>query len=195
MNLTSFTVSSFLRKKQVWSCDGSDCRPFQDSAGCCGMNVTRAGWHSWWPGPCALSLGSQHPLQSSQSLKRNVLEKRLPQCSSSMWFHVLRTCCCSTNTLNISVLLPSSQASKFQASKFWLHVSCALGFLSKWDSWTRWAPPSAVSTGRAQVEPQRSPWCLHHCSLWGRVPSIYCVSLGGWTVWTCSAWQAEQVKS
>ena len=43
--------------------------------------------HSWWPGICALSLCSQHPLQSSQSLKRNVVEKHLPQCSSSVLFH------------------------------------------------------------------------------------------------------------
>ena len=118
--------------------------------------------HSWWPGPCALSLCSQHPLQSSQSLKRNVVEKHLPQCSSSVLFHVLRTCRWSTNTLNFSVLLPSFQA----AADFQLHVSCALGFLSKWDSWPRQAPPSVVSTWKCQVEAQRSPWCLHHCSLW-----------------------------
>ena len=75
---------------------------------------------------------------------------------------VLRTCRWSTNTLNFSVLLPSFQA----AADFQLHVSCPLGFLSKWDSWPRQAPPSVISTWKCQVEAQRSLWCLHHCSLW-----------------------------
>ena len=78
---------------------------------------------------------------------------------------------------------------------FQLQVCCALGFLSKWDSWPRQAPPSAISTWKSQVEAQRSTWSLHHCSLWCGVPSIYCVSLWGGAVWTCSAWQAEQVIS
>ena len=52
--------------------------------------------HSWWPGIRALSLCSQHLLQSSQSLNRNVVEKHLPQCSSSVLFCVLRTRCCSS---------------------------------------------------------------------------------------------------
>ena len=95
------------------------------------------------------------------------------------------------NTLHFSVLLQISQT----AADFQLQVSCALGFLSKWDSWPRKAPPSAISTWKSQVEAQRSPWSLHHCSLWCGVPSIYHVSLWGWAVWTCSAWQAEQVIS
>ena len=84
-----------LRKKQVCSCDGSDPHAFQDSAGCCGVNVTRAGDTAGGQA-FVLCLCSQHPLQSSQSLNRNVVEKHLPQCSSSVLFCVLRTRCCSS---------------------------------------------------------------------------------------------------
>ena len=112
-----------LRKKEVCSCDGSGPRAFQDSAGCCGVSVSHAGDTAGGQA-FVLCLCSQHPLQSSQSLKRNVLEKCLPQCSSSVSFHVLRTHCCSMKTLNISVLLPSSQA----AADFQLQVSSALDF-------------------------------------------------------------------
>ena len=58
---------------------------------------------------------------------------------------------------NVCVLLLSSPA----AADFQLYVSCPLGFLSKLDSWTRWAPPSAISTwespGRRSEEPLVSP--------------------------------------
>ena len=50
-----------LRKKQVCSCDGSDRCPFQDSAGCCGMNVTHgdiAGGQAFMLCLCALSIRS-----------------------------------------------------------------------------------------------------------------------------------------
>ena len=61
------------------------------------------------------------------------------------------------NTLDFSVLLPSSQT----AADFQLQVSCALGFLSQRDSWPRQAPPSVITTwkspGRRSEEPLESP--------------------------------------
>ena len=89
---------------------------------------------------CSVSVLSAST-QSSHSLNRNVVEKHLPQCSSSVLFHILRPCRCSTNTLNFSVLLPSSQA----AADFQLQVSGALGF-SQMRFLNQVVPPGATST-------------------------------------------------
>ena len=96
--------------------------------------------HSWWPGIRALSLCSQHLLQSSQSLNRNVVEKHLPQCSSSVLFCVLRTRCCSSEHFK-HLCSPSKFSSCCCLSMF-----TVLWAFLKWDSWTRWVPPGATST-------------------------------------------------
>ena len=163
-----------LRKTQVCSCDGSDRHPFQDSAGCCGVSVSRAGDTAGGQA-FVLCLYSQHPLQSSLSLKRNVVEKHLPQCSSSVLFHVLRTRCCSRKHFK-HLCSPS----KF-SSCYWLSTPSfeCFGLFSNEIPEPGELLLAQPAHGIASVHAQRSPWCLHHCSLWGMVPSIYCVSLGG----------------
>lgn len=81
-----------LRTKQVCSWHWGNPRPFQDSAGCCGISAgDTASGHVLLGELCAIACTSIF-----SSLKRNVLEKHLPQCSSSVFFHVLRTCRCSS---------------------------------------------------------------------------------------------------
>lgn len=51
------------------------------------------------------------------------------------------------------------------------------------------------SAHRAQVDAPEEPLVSPPLFTVGGVPSVFCVSLRGWTVWTRSAWQAERVKS
>ena len=103
---------------------------------------------------CSVSVLSASA-QSSQSLKRNVVEKHLPQCSSSVLFCVLRTRCCSSEHFK-HLCSPSKFSSYCCLSMF-----TVLWAFLKWDSWTRWVPPGATSTwnslGKHSEEPLVSP--------------------------------------
>ena len=113
-----------LRKKQVCSCDGSDPHAFQDSAGCCGVNVTcagdTAGGQAFVLCLCALSICFSLLSLWTGMLWRSTCLNVVHLCCSVSW----GPAAVPVNTLNISVLLPSSQA----AADFQLQVSSALGF-------------------------------------------------------------------
>ena len=155
-HLLPFSVITFwvLRKKQsAWR---SDPRAFQYSAGCCGVKVTRSGdtvrGRAFVLCLHALSIHFSLLILRKGMLWRNTWISVFHLCCYS----VLRTHCCSSEHFKHVCFSKFAAAAEFQ-----LQVSSPLGFLSKWDSWTRWAPPSAISTrespGRCSEEPLESP--------------------------------------
>ena len=177
-----------LRKKQsAW---GSEPCAFQDSAGSSGVNVTRDGDTARGQAFAlclrALSIHFSLLILWKGMLWRNTCLSVFHLCCSVSWGPTAAP----VNTLNMSIFLSSQLLLTFNSK-----------FPVLWAFWASEIPePGELlqvqsARGRAQVDAQRSPWSLHHCSLGGGVPSMYCVSLGGWTVWNYSAWQAEQVRS